>query len=344
MSKPIPTGGHPLVLLEPAEQIKMLVDLYSHRVNPGAHARLTARVRDLGLIFPQDEFLIIAALDTPLKVQEFLDTQVYYNNDHAFPGQEETALPPRRVLQSCIAHCFEGAVFAYAVNFLHGYTPQMVLLEASQDVEHNLMIYRDAQTGLLGVNAHSAFPLLDGRPAQYRALDEIIESYRPYYYSDRVWNFGDLALVGYSEPFDLVSKYGARWIASEEPLWEMYYTYIDDTVRFHYLDDNSDQTHDYPLIHALIVGWIRLDTRGRAFVSVNDLPRAAQELWHAFWRVYDPSIKRPDEGVREIEGKFFELTRTAPVDLQENADELQNFLDRGYRLEQLLSTKNKNKT
>ena len=30
-----------------------------------------------------------AALDTPARVQEFLNTQIYYNNDHASPDLEE---------------------------------------------------------------------------------------------------------------------------------------------------------------------------------------------------------------------------------------------------------------
>jgi hypothetical protein len=336
MSKPL-APGQSLPHLAPAEQIKFFVDLYRGMVNPAAHVRLTARVRDLGLNFPEDELLILAALGTPARVQEFLNTQIYYNFDHTSIEQDETAAPPRRILQTGIAHCFEGAMFAYAVNFLHDHSPCLMLLEASQDSEHNLVICQDRQTGLFGANAHSSFPHLDGRPAQYSTLRALAESYYPYYYSDRTNDPGDLTLIGYSDPFDLIAKFGAAWIVSEEPLWDIYYTYIDDTLAFHYLFDDSNETHLYPLVRALKSRWIQVNARGKPFVSVRDLSPAAQELWYGFWSAFDPNSKRPHGAAREIEKQFMRLTGTTPIDLQDNAEDLQYFIERGYRIETLLT-------
>jgi hypothetical protein len=336
MSKPLP-AGQAVVRLEPAEQIRHFADLYRRSVNPDTLARLSGHTRALGLDFPLEELLIIAALDTPDKVQEFLNTQIYYNNDHASPDLEETAMSPRRVLQTALAHCFEGAMFAYAVNYVHGQNPRLFLLEASQDSEHNLVLFQDPETGLLGVNAHSAFPHLDGRPAQYPSIRAIAESYYPYYYSDRTWNPNDITLVGYSDPFDLVSKFGPAWMASEEPLWDIYYTYVDDTLAWHYLFDDSNQTHIYPLINALRHKWIQVDGQGRSNANVNNLPPAALELWQAFWKVFDARDPRPRGIAREIEERFFKLTGTTPIDLYENAEELGYFVERGYRIEQLLT-------
>ena len=118
MSKPLSPGQMP-VHLEAEQQVRRLADLYRDVVNPASQARLAARVRELGLEFSRDELLVLAALDTPARVQEFLDTQIYYNNDHASAELEETAMSPRRVLQTALAHCFEGAMFAYAVDYLH---------------------------------------------------------------------------------------------------------------------------------------------------------------------------------------------------------------------------------
>jgi hypothetical protein len=337
MSKPIPTG-QPIVHLEPTAQVKYFADLYRRAVNPVALAWFKARVVRLGLHFNDDELTVLAALNTPAKVQEFLNTQIYYNNDHASVELEETAMPPRRVLQTGLAHCFEGAMFAYAVDYLHGHDPGLVLIEASQDSEHNLVVWRNARTGLYGCNAHSWFAHLDGRPAQYPTIRALVESYVPYYYSDRTHDPNDLTCVGYSDRFDLIAKFGVEWIASDAPLWDIYYTYIDDTWRFHYLFDDSDEPHLYPVIRALKENWIRVDAQSKSFVSVNDLPRAAQELWHAFWREFGANDgRRPQGKAQEVEREFMRRTGTTPIDLDDNAFDLQYFLAAGYRVEQLVT-------
>lgn len=135
MSRPQPRR-----LLPPAEQVKIFAAAYRAALDPIAHARIQTRVRELGWAFDDAELQVLAALDHPAKAQAFLNTQIYYNDDHASIASEETALPPRRVLQTACAHCFAGALFAYAVNFLRGYDPRWVLLEASQDSEHNLVV------------------------------------------------------------------------------------------------------------------------------------------------------------------------------------------------------------
>jgi len=334
MSKP---GQAPAALPDPFEQVRFFADLYRDSADPATLARLTARVRESGLAFTPDELVILAALDTPARVQEFLNTQIYYNNDHASPDVEETARPPRLVLQTARAHCFEGAMFAYAVNHLHGHNPQLMLLEASQDSEHNLVLYQDPQTGLYGCNAHSAFKHLDGRLAEYATLRALAESYYPYYYSDRTNNPDDLTLVGYSDPFDLTARFGISWMDSLQPLWDIYYTYVDDTLTFHYLFDDSGETHLYPLIRALKERWIQIDSQGRPSVCIEALPAEAQILWCAFWRAFDSSSQRPRGEAREIEKRFWRLTGTTPIDLQDNAEDLQYFLASGYRIEQLFS-------
>jgi hypothetical protein len=333
MSRP----GQPPTHLDPARQVADLLDVYRPHIRPPALARVTSRAHELGLTFTGDELCLLAALDTPERVQAFLNTQVYYNNDHASPDQEETAMSPRQVLETASAHCFEGALFAYAVDYLHGHNPRLVLLEASQDSEHNLVLFTDPHSGLYGCNAHSAFPHLDGRPAEYATLRALAESYAPWYYSDRSMDPQDLTLVGYSDPFDLVAKYGAAWMSSTTPLWDIYYTYIDDTITLHDLFDDSGQTHPYPLVRALGEGWIQFDGCGCPHVNVAGLPAEAQQVWHAFWAVYGDSDERPSGTAREIEKHFRRLTGTTPLDLKENAGDFVYFLENGYRVEQLLA-------
>ncbi len=338
MSKPEIPGQSPITR-EPSEQIKYFADLYRDGISRDSLSRLTTRANQLQLQFTNYELLTLAALDTPVRVQEFLNTQIYYNNDHAFPGQAETAFSPRHILQTGVAHCFEGAMFAYAVNFLHGHSPRMILLEAQQDSDHNLVLFQDPQTKLYGCNAHSAFPNLDGRPAQYSTIRALAEAYYPYYYSDRTFNPADVTLVAYSDPFDLVARFGTSWIDSKEPLWEIYFTYIDDSLCFHNLFDDSGKTHIYPLLAALKNGWIEIDAKGRTFVSVGNLPRDAQTLWDAFWRTFHEKDLRPRGDALELEKEFFAGTHVTPLDLREYTGDLQRYLDRGFRVEQLLGRK-----
>jgi hypothetical protein len=336
MSKPIPTN-QPIAHLPPAEQVKQFANLYRASLSPAVLARFKSHVRDLGMRFSDDELTVLAALDTPAKVQEFLNTQIHYNDDHLSVEQDETAMPPRHVLQTGSAHCFEGAIFAYAVNFLHGHSPRFVLLETTQDIEHNLVVFQDPRTGLFGCNAHSTYPGLDGRLAQYPALQALAESYYPYYYSVRSNDLSDIVLIGYSDPFDLTERFGTAWIASEEPLWDIYYTYIDDSVTFHYLRNDSGEPHLYPLVRALKERWIQVAGQNKGFVSIRNLPPAAQALWDEFWRVHLDANKRPSGAAVEIEAQFMRLTGTTPIDLQDHADDLQWFLAAGYKVEQLLT-------
>ena len=335
MSKP-EIVGEPRATRTPAEQVNYFADLLHERVSPVSLARLASRAQELHLQFSENELLIFAALATPDRVQEFLNTQIYYNNDHAYPGQQETVNSPRGVLLAGAAHCFEGALFAYAVNYLHGHSPQMVLLESTEDSDHNLIVYRDPQTQLYGCNAHSGYARLDGRPAEHKTIRALVESYLPYYYSDYSLDPNDLTFVGYSKPFDLAVRYGTAWIDSAEPLWDIYSTYIDDTVRFHYLDD-SDATHIYPMLNALRQNWIRFDRQGKPYVSIADMPRDARVLWDAFWRTYDKSTIVPRGKASEITKQIFHLLHLSPLDLMEYVRELEKYVARGYRVEQILT-------
>jgi hypothetical protein len=336
MSKDLITD-QPYVKLESAKKVRRLADLYRPTIQPASERRLEASVRELGIEFTPDELSILAALDTPERVQEFINTQLYYNNDHASGELEETAMSPRQVLQTGLAHCFEGAMFAYTVNYLHAHMPRLLLLEACQDSAHNLVVFQDHRTGLYGCNAHSRYPYLDGRLAQYSTIRTLAESYYPYYYSDHTNNPNDLTLVGYSELFDLRGKFGVAWMGSQEPLWDIYYNYVDDTIIFYKLFDDSGELHLYPGIQALKSRWIQFDAQGRPFISVADLPREAQELWNAFWRVFDAKGGRPLGAAREIEEQFRRLTHTTPIDLQDDAKDLVYFLERGYHVEQMLT-------
>lgn len=190
---------------------------------------------------------------------------------------------------------------------------------------------------MYGRNAHSAYPHLDGRPAQFATLRALAQSYAPYF-TDYTRDPNDLSLVGYSEPFDLIAKFGVEWIASDAPQWDIYYTYVDATWRFHYLNDDASAPHLYPLIRALKEHWIELDAPGKPFVNARNLPRAAQIAWQQFWELHGAwePYRRPRGRAAETEKQFFRLTGTTPIDLMDQAFDLQFFLAAGYEISQLV--------
>jgi hypothetical protein len=350
MSKLYSGSAPPEVSAE--EQLAYYVRRVESRVHPSSLARMKARARELELDFSDQETLILAALDNPRRVQWFLDNEVYYNNDHAADDQEETSMSPRMVLRTGKAHCFEGALLAYTIDYLHGFEPRWMLLEGTRDVDHNLVVYQDAHAVRWGCNAQSGYPHLGGRDPEYFTLRELAESYYPYYYSGYTNDPNDLTLVGFSEPMDLCRKFGVRWMAQLEPTWDIYYLLVDAGWTFYRMTPpygaqyrDANETHGYMLMDALKKKWIEVETVAaseaqgvtrRASVNVSHLPPQAQLLWHAFWEAFNPADLLPRGRAAELEGEFFRETGMTPLDLNFNAEELGYFLEKGYRVEQLL--------
>ena len=67
------------------------------------------------------EHRVFRRLDTPQKVQDFLD-RLPAN----FSLNGDTAMSPRSVLKARMAHCAEGAVFAAAALAYHGRPPLLM--------------------------------------------------------------------------------------------------------------------------------------------------------------------------------------------------------------------------
>jgi len=183
-----------------------------------------------------DELALVGRLDSPERIQAWLADQLQYN----FEADGETAMGPIRVLRTRLAHCFEGAIFAAALFWYHGLPPHLVLLEAPQDFDHNLIVYtRDGKVGSVSQSRH---PELRGKPAVYDSLRELVLAYYPDYYSDWTHDPQDLTLRGFSEPIDL-RKFGAAWVTDPE-VWEIYRTYTEG-VRLEKLFPSGDEDRFY---------------------------------------------------------------------------------------------------
>ena len=147
-------------------------------------------------------------LDTPQRVQQFLDSLPY--NDDTRP---HTCFSPRLVLRHRRAHCMEGALLAAAAFRLAGRPPLLVDLAAVRDDDHVLAVFREGRCW--GAVAKSSYSGLRYRDPVFRTIRELAMSYQPHYYNPQ----GEKTLRAYARPVDL-SRFDARgWMASEEDVW-----------------------------------------------------------------------------------------------------------------------------
>lgn len=156
----------------------------------------------------RSETNLLRRLSTPEKVQRYLDDLVYN-----VEKEGDTVRSPRRVMRDRTAHCAEGAFFAAAAFRMNGRPPLLVDLEADNDDDHVLAVYRDR--GLWGSVATSKFSGLRFRAPVYRTLRELVMSYFDDYYN---WD-GDRTLRAYSRPLSLARFDRINWMTAEEDLW-----------------------------------------------------------------------------------------------------------------------------
>jgi hypothetical protein len=157
--------------------------------------------------FTPRELRALRALRTPHGIQRALDRMGYH---HA-----STAWSPRRVLCEGTAHCLEGAVFAAAALRMLGFPPLLLDLEAIQDTDHVLAVYRIR--GHWGALAKSNFAGLRYREPVYRTVRELVMSYFDGYINLR----GDRTLRAFSQPVDLsrFDRLRPGWATSDGDLW-----------------------------------------------------------------------------------------------------------------------------
>jgi hypothetical protein len=154
------------------------------------------------------ELAVLKRLNTPERVQRFLDT-LPYNHD----TNPHTCFSPRLVLRHGRAHCMEGALLAAAAFRLAGRPPLLVDLAAVRDDDHVLAVFREG--GAWGAVAKSSYSGLRFRDPVYRTLRELVMSYFPHYYNAQ----GEKTLRAYSRPVNLARFDDRGWIASEEEVW-----------------------------------------------------------------------------------------------------------------------------
>jgi len=117
------------------------------------------------------------------------------------------------VLREKTAHCLEGAVVAAAALRVLGLEPLILDLEADQDTDHVIAIFKSR--GHWGAIAKSNFTGCRYREPVYRTLRELALSYFNIYFNLR----GERTLRRYSRPVNLARFDSRHWMTTEKDIW-----------------------------------------------------------------------------------------------------------------------------
>jgi hypothetical protein len=158
--------------------------------------------------FTAAELTVFRKLNTPEKIQRFLD-DLAYNNEPDGP----TCRSPRSVLRDRTAHCMEGSLFAAAALRMMGEPPLLLDFEAVRDDDHVLAVFQTR--GHWGAVAKSNYSGLRYREPVYRTLRELAMSYFEHYYNLR----REKTLRNYSRPVNLKRFDSIHWMTAEEDVW-----------------------------------------------------------------------------------------------------------------------------
>ncbi len=163
------------------------------------------RVR--GILTPEEK-RIFSRLDSPQKVQDFLDT---------FPiNFRQTHRSPRYALNEKKLQCIEGALLAAAALAYHGRAPLLLDLRTTDlDEDHVVALFEER--GYWGAISKTNHSILRFRDPVYASVRELAMSYFHEYFW---WQSGEKTLKEFStRPFDLRRYAPLRWVTPEENLW-----------------------------------------------------------------------------------------------------------------------------
>ena len=168
-------------------------------------------------ILTKKELSLIKKLNTPNKVQNFLD-KVPFN----FEERGETYYSPRKMLKARKAHCFEGAMFAHLCLTYHNIENYILdlkvkdkFMQKDEDSDHILCIFKiNTYWGAISKTNHS---VLRSRDPIYKNVRELAMSFYHEYFLDT----GEKTLKSFSKPFNIFKKFGVSWIIKEDNLDEI---------------------------------------------------------------------------------------------------------------------------
>ena len=154
--------------------------------------------------FTPNDLRVFARLDSPAKIQVFLDNMPY--------SAEERYRCPRSVLQDRVAHCYDGALFAAAALRRLGHAPLIIDMLAHNDDDHLLALFK--RGGHWGAVAKSNFVGLRYREPIYRTVRELAMSYFEDFYNVA----REKTLRSYTVPLNLKAFDKQDWMTRDETM------------------------------------------------------------------------------------------------------------------------------
>lgn len=155
--------------------------------------------------FSPAQLALLRRLDSPRKVQDFLDYELAYND-----SKPDTCRSPLQTLLKGSAHCIEGAMLAAAAFLFHGRRPLLLDLRANpRDDDHVIAPFTEG--GRWGAVAMSHFCGLRYREPVHASYAEVARSYFEFYYNKA----GEKTLREFSVPLN-ASRLPPEWLDSEK--------------------------------------------------------------------------------------------------------------------------------
>ena len=151
---------------------------------------------------------LFARLDTPQKIQDFLDTL-----PANFELNGDTMMSPRSMLKARMAHCAEAAIFAAAVLRFHGQAAWLLDIQA-RPTDHDHVVTLFKQQGLWGAISKTNHAILRWRDPIYKSARELAMSYAHEYCLPS----GRKSMLAFSRPFSLDRYPPEKWVTTEEDL------------------------------------------------------------------------------------------------------------------------------
>lgn len=185
------------------------------------------------LNFTQKEIALMKRLNTPAKVQDFLNSLKFnFEKDG-----KNVIKSPIRVLREKNAHCIEGAILGAYVLSLHGYKPLILHLKTTKgDFDHMITPFK--KDGLWGALSKTNHAVLRYREPVYKNIRELVMSYFHEYFLDN----GNKTLRSYSIPLNL-NIFEKGWEVAEYDLWG--------------IDDELDKIKHYNILSKTVLKNLR---------------------------------------------------------------------------------------
>ncbi len=158
--------------------------------------------------FTKSELKLFDRLNTPKKIQDFLETIP--------PSLRDSSFSPKRVLEKRRANCIEGATLAAVILWYHGRKPLLLDLTSTEnDLDHVAALFR--QNGCWGAISKTNHAILRFREPVYTSIRELAMSYFHEYFLDN----GKKTMRTFSKPFDLSKIKDKSWITTQKPIWHI---------------------------------------------------------------------------------------------------------------------------